>query len=328
VSCIYRRNGVWYMKTKTAGRWTYRSLGTRDKAVALRKAKLAEPKPTETYRLSDLVNDYTAWAVGRRAKRTVDSALLSLRYLRQGLGDLRIAELTPAVVHAWHAGLPYSPATANLHLAEVQGVVARAIRSGWWAGPHPFKGRVEPLRVPHTTPRWLTQEEQDRLLEVAAWYRRDMHKLCIMGLYLGLRRGEMDAAVWEWFDLETGLCHLGPVGPWRPKTEKPRTIPIAETARGLLLPYSGSGFVLYPTSTWQRNNYYRRNVTKSWKRLTREADLEWVTPHTLRHTFASRLVSAGVSIFKVSQWLGHASVQTTMVYAHLAPKDDDINALS
>ena len=47
----------------------------------------------------------------------------------------------------------------------------------------------------------------------------------------------------------------------------------------------------------------------------------------LRHTFASHLVMKGISIYKVSQWLGHQSVNTTMVYAHLAPQDDEINKL-
>ncbi len=35
----------------------------------------------------------------------------------------------------------------------------------------------------------------------------------------------------------------------------------------------------------------------------------------------------GVSIYKVSQWLGHKSVDTTMIYAHLAPQDDEVNVL-
>ena len=35
----------------------------------------------------------------------------------------------------------------------------------------------------------------------------------------------------------------------------------------------------------------------------------------------------GVSIYKVSQWLGHKGVNTTMIYAHLAPQDDEINVL-
>ncbi len=53
----------------------------------------------------------------------------------------------------------------------------------------------------------------------------------------------------------------------------------------------------------------------------------YFTLHTLRHTFASHLVTKGVDIYRVSQWLGHSSVNTTMIHAHLAPQDDQINVL-
>ncbi len=50
--------------------------------------------------------------------------------------------------------------------------------------------------------------------------------------------------------------------------------------------------------------------------------------HLMRHTFASWLVQAGVPLAKLSAWLGHAQIQTTMRYAHLAPGHDaDIDRL-
>jgi len=44
--------------------------------------------------------------------------------------------------------------------------------------------------------------------------------------------------------------------------------------------------------------------------------------HLLRHTFASRAAQAGVPIPKLSAWMGHKSIATTMIYAHLAPGYD------
>ncbi len=44
--------------------------------------------------------------------------------------------------------------------------------------------------------------------------------------------------------------------------------------------------------------------------------------HVFRHTFASRLVQAGVPLAKVSAWLGHEDIRTRLRYAHLAPGHD------
>jgi integrase len=45
--------------------------------------------------------------------------------------------------------------------------------------------------------------------------------------------------------------------------------------------------------------------------------------HLFRHTFASRLVQAGVPVAKVSAWLGHSDIRTTMMHGHLAPGHDE-----
>jgi site-specific recombinase XerD len=72
---------------------------------------------------------------------------------------------------------------------------------------------------------------------------------------------------------------------------------------------------------------FKNNLLKRFKAICKKAGIEDYHLHTLRHTFASQLVMAGVSIYKVSQWLGHSDVTTTMIYAHLEPQDADINRI-
>ncbi len=58
-------------------------------------------------------------------------------------------------------------------------------------------------------------------------------------------------------------------------------------------------------------------------RTAKAAGLRRLKFHGLRHSFASNLVSAGVPIQQVQIWLGHSTVSTTEIYAHLAPRSGD-----
>jgi len=61
------------------------------------------------------------------------------------------------------------------------------------------------------------------------------------------------------------------------------------------------------------------HVKSSWSSVLESAQVENFRFHDLRHSFASKLVMAGVPLFTVSQLLGHHSLETTMIYAHLSP---------
>jgi len=57
-----------------------------------------------------------------------------------------------------------------------------------------------------------------------------------------------------------------------------------------------------------------------WKRVTIESNLNGLRMHDLRHTYASHLVSSGLSLNIVGKLLGHTQTSTTQRYAHLADK--------
>lgn len=72
------------------------------------------------------------------------------------------------------------------------------------------------------------------------------------------------------------------------------------------------------------------SIDRAWDRLRAKAGLEDVRIHDLRHSFASRLVNNGRSLYEVQKILGHATPQMSMRYAHLASSrlQDAANAVS
>ncbi|MBN4071835.1 tyrosine-type recombinase/integrase [bacterium AH-315-F18] len=116
-----------------------------------------------------------------------------------------------------------------------------------------------------------------------------------------------------------------------PKDDKARVIPMHERLRATLRAFAAGkkaskGYV-FTTGTGAL--YSRDNLLRELKRVAQRVSVQchW---YTLRHTFASHLVMEGVSIYKVSRFLGHASVTTTeRHYTHLRPETlhEDINRI-
>ena len=76
---------------------------------------------------------------------------------------------------------------------------------------------------------------------------------------------------------------------------------------------------------------YRYNPQKLWRRILATAmggGVKRITPHGMRHSFASNLLMAGVSDVKVARWLGHADTKMVhKTYGHLMAYDEDIDRL-
>ena len=345
MSTLYRRGKTWYLRyTDPAdGHMKWVSLKTKDKAKAsAKRARLdallivglpveAPAPPVST--LADLEAKYIAWADLHHRASTKDSYLWALGKLKAvcnsiALGDIGIAHLDTVMARMKREAR--AAKTMNVCIKSLKAVFGIAVEQVWMPGPNPFSG-ARLMEEPARHVRWLDKAQVAAVLEAAKGHSRDMLLYFALGIHAGLRKAEIVQARWEWFDWDGKLIHVVGIDSddddngWNPKGKRPRTIPFPEALQAILGEYrQAQGFVVAPDAAPGRDRY-RFDPRKSFEAICVAAGVRWCTPKTLRHTFASQLVSAGVSLFKVSVWLGHADPKTTMIYAHLAPADKDID---
>ena len=155
--------------------------------------------------------------------------------------------------------------------------------------------------------RWLTVNEEKRLLEAASAHLRP---LIIVALDTGGRRSELLGLDWRHINLEKGLVTFV-----KTKNSEDRTIRLTQRASAELKKLGPKEFG--PVFTY--NGKAIRGIKSSFANARRKAGIEDLRFHDLRHTFASRLVQQGVSLYEVMHLTGHKSVSMVQRYAHLAP---------
>jgi integrase len=89
---------------------------------------------------------------------------------------------------------------------------------------------------------------------------------------------------------------------------------------------SAADLVFYHPETG--NPLDRSKLVRRFAQEIDRADLPKVTFHELRHTFGTRMAAAGVPIRTIQQWMGHADMKTTQIYAHYQPTDNEAETIS
>jgi integrase len=237
------------------------------------------------------------------------------------LGRLKVVDVTFADVDGLHRAITRRgrPIRANRVLSLLGGMLNLAIRWGWRTDT-PARG-VE-RNQEHKRRRYLSADELVRLTKALDECSDRQSADIIRTLLLtGARRGEVLQARWEDFDLTSGTWRK-PGATTKQKTE--HEVPLSSAAVQLLAGLrqraaEGAEWV-FPAA----DGLHRRDVARPWARLCKAADIRGARVHDLRHTYASVLASAGLSLPIIGQLLGHTTPTTTARYAHLF--DDPLRA--
>ena len=174
---------------------------------------------------------------------------------------------------------------------------------------------VKDLRIENPTKRYLTKDEEQKLLEKA---NPIMKIIITVALHTGMRKGEVINLKWsDVFLDEVYLIALNP------KNNKPRKLIITPQMReGLLSLMKISEYVF--TSPRTKTKY--KDFKSTFSNAVKRANIPHITFHELRHTTASRLNELGVDLATIQEYLDHSDAKVTQRYIH-KPKKNIVDAI-
>lgn len=323
---VRRKGGVWYIVW--TGNSRGRSTGTRDRKAAERALAAfiqeggRDAEVTVGYTLAQAIEDYLVEHIRPNAASRDTPERCAAKLIAWFPADLRIAEMTETDVLGYIAARregkvivnkenpkPASDGSLRRELVFLVAACNHAARKRRIS-----KGDVPYVPMPPAPPprdRWLTAEEEAQLVtacpvETAATENRParltrIYRFLILALETAGRKDALENLTWFQVDFSAGTINLNPPG--RRQTNKRRAVVRLSTRLRSVLERAfrekTTAFVLD----------HPGEIRSSFETLVSRAKLEGVSPHVLRHTWATRAAQAGVPMREIADWLGD-TIQT------------------
>lgn len=324
----------WYIQFQFNGRTYIRSSRTTDRRSAeimetdWRKRLLGEKVLGLRERISigDSLHSYC------ESKRGTPNYVNIERIVRQLVQELPVSapvdELTPQSLERLKATRLHnqnSLQTVKHVLGVIRGAVKHVKRLGYRVPDLEFPV----IRVPKGRLRYLSVDEEQRLLKALDPRRsvkglppyelrndllknqmQDLFDFVILLLDTGARYSEVAGLEWKQVNLKDRSIQL-----WRPKVQNQSVLFMTDRVYAVIARREQEAETQYVFTNKKGNA--RAYSGNGLKKAFRRAGLNDCSPHTLRHTHATRLIQNGLNIYEVKEMLGHSDIKTTMRYAHL-----------
>ncbi len=361
---IFKRGKVWYVDIRVSGRRIRKRIGTSKKiaTLALQDAEVKAARKEFGFATKDIAIDkffeqYFDYSRTSHQPKTTSryKAVIDhlIAFIREKCPDVTfVSQITPQILDQYKVFRKDSWVNPNGHEIESDDDVKEHTRKGARSHTINFElsalrtifnlakkwdylkenptDKVKKLKVTDSKPiRFLTRDECQRLLESCP---EELYPIYYTFLNTGMRKAELENLEWEDVDFKRRKIKIRRKDFWQPKTGE-REIPLSDSLYTLLKQVCDSnkkkpqsGFVFSHSDGSKIRIKLREKLIK----IGKQADIENLTKlHTLRHTFASHLVMSGVDLPTIKKLMGHSDIQTTMIYAHLAPDhlSDAVNKL-
>lgn len=292
---------------------------------------------------------FEPWFVEHQSHTTA-----TVRKVKTAFPDLlpkSMADITPWWLEKWRAERLKAgvlPTTVNREVAALKAVLSKAVEWEYLDTTPLPRGKLKALKVDtHGVVKWLSQDEEQRLraaldarearirvdrASANEWRRQrgyaplptlwdheyadHLKPMVLLSINTGLRRGEVFKLTWVNVNFHTKTVT---VEGRTAKSGKTRHVPLNAEALEVLRKWKAQGKgtgLVFPGKDGKPMD----NVQTSWEGLLNDAGIAEFRWHDLRHSFASKLVMAGVDLNTVRELLGHVDIKMTLRYAHLAPQ--------
>jgi integrase len=325
---LYKRGSVWWMSFTYQGKQYRQPTETEDKKLAQRildkvKGEIAEGKwfeklPGEDKTFREMMEKYMVEHSARnktRKSHNRDRSLLD--HLLESFGDLAIVEITPNLISEYKTkrrNEGAAPQTINNETSLMSHAFNLAIKHWEWIKENPVK-KVSKEKVNNLIERWLTLEEEQQLLASSP---RWLKEIITFAINTGLRLSEILDLKWSRVDMSRKTITILE----EQKNKGKDTLPLSEGALTVLKERARvrHGETELVFSSRNATRIGSRNLQRAFYSALKKSGIEKLRFHDLRHTFATRLVQAGVDLYTVQKLGRWKNISMVMRYAHHYPE--------
>jgi integrase len=314
---VRKRKGspYWQIRFELAGREYRLSSGTADKKAA---QELEQSTRADLWRQIKLGERRHTWDEAVAKCRAEDShqnswdrTQRSLNWFAPHLEGRLLSEINYENIlklRALRQGEGAALSTINREFSVLRSILKRCVEPWKLIESVP---KVPMYRLPKIPPVWITREQAHALLGQLPKHSRDM---MIFALATGLRRSNVTGMEWNRVDMQRATAFV-PAN--EAKGREAITVPLNADALAVLERWKGR-HRRYVFCFRQRAPIYQV-TTRAWRKACKAAELDGVTFHTMRHSWASWQIQAETPLKMLQEMGGWATLEMPLRYAHLSP---------